>query len=645
VISTDYDSPATGTISAAKAFLLLAAVAACVCAASAHAQPSVSQAGTAAKTADLSLQILDPRGETSSTTRETANILGRTSPEATVTVGGETARVFSTGIFVRDNVPLHFGENRIAVVATGHTGQKLDRVVTLTRTPAAEAPAEPKERRLEIDETTLQPAQTVFLALGDILELSFRGTPGQIAEYSLAPDVWRPMAEAVGEASGKPSGLYRASFVATGSFASTNSPVRFRLRAKDPEAGAVKVDGEQVIEAAGKAMVGFWDEGALRLVRVTDGGAAMSYGRHEVRLGGPYLAELNRGTVLRVTGMRGDNYHVRLSPDSDGWVDRSDVEWATAGTPLPHLAFTDVSAYGSEGADFVTIPYDSPVPFAVTPTVSPAGRSAIEIDFYGAHNALTWISHRPTAKVVREVTVKQMGTDHLRLSVELKGKQLWGFRWNVTNNAVVLTVRRPPRLAPLPDSVFKGLTIALEPGHGGNNSGARGVSGSQEKDVNRLAVQELARQFEAAGAKVTVVRENDESISLADRVRRGISANADLWISVHANSAGHQRGYLSVSGTSTYYKWLFARDLAEAIHARLLDITKLGDFGNVGNFNYHPLRANTWMPAMLVEQAFMSNPEDEAKMLDPAFRKDMMRAVVLGTEDWLNRMRAEAGEL
>ena len=48
---------------------------------------------------------------------------------------------------------------------------------------------------------------------------------------------------------------------------------------------------------------------------------------------------------------------------------------------------------------------------------------------------------------------------------------------------------------------------------------------------------------------------------------------------------------------------------------------------------------------MLVEQAFMSNPEDEAKTLDPVFRKEMMRAVLLGTQDWLNRMRAEAGEL
>ncbi len=292
--------------------------------------------------------------------------------------------------------------------------------------------------------------------------------------------------------------------------------------------------------------------------------------------------------------------------------------------------------------DQVGIPYPAPVPFAIAPTLSRAGRAAIELDFYGAHHATTWISHRPTAKSVREVTLQQIGTDHLRLSVELKGKQLWGYRWEVTNNAVVLTVRRPPKLAAPPDSPLKGLTIALEPGHGGNGSGARGVSGSQEKDVNRNAVEELARQLETAGAKVIIVRKGDESPSLGERVRAAVDANADLFISVHANSAGHQRGYLSVSGTSTYYKWLFCRDLAEAIHARLLDITKLGDFGNVGNFNYYPLRANTWMPSMLVEQAFMSNPEDEAKMLDPAFRKDMMRAVLLGIEDWLNRMRAEA---
>ena len=630
--------------SSARVFLALAILTASLGVWFAPAQAAEPQTNGAGAKNDFSLRILDPRGEATSTTREAANILGRCSPGAKVMVGGEQALVFGTGIFVRDNVPLQMGDNRIAVVATGPKGEKVEQVVTVTRVAPSAPPPEATERRLEINAKSIEPAEDVILSRGDILELSFRGTPGQSAEYALSADAWRPMGEILDERSGKPSGLYRASLVVTPSSDLSNSPVRFRLRAKAPEASGVKIAGERVVEVASRAGVGFWDEGKLRLVRVADGGASVSFGIHEVRLGGPYLAELSRGTVLRVTGMRGSNYHVQLCPDLDGWVGRRDVEWAPGGTPGPHLSFTDVSVFGSGQADRVAIPYDSPAPFAVTPTVSPGGRAAIDIDFYGAHNAATWISHRPTAKAVREVTIQQVGTDHVRLRVELNGRQLWGYQCAVTNDAVVLTVRRPPKLAHFPASPFKGLTIALEPGHGGDNSGARGVSGTQEKDVNRDAVAELARQFRAAGAKVVIVRPDDESISLSERVRRGVAANADLWISVHANSAGHQRGYLSVSGTSTYYKWSFCRDLADAIHTRLLERTKLPDFGNVGNFNYYPLRANTWMPSMLVEQAFMSNPEDEAKMLDPVFRKKMMRAVVLGTKDWLIRMRAEREE-
>ncbi len=604
--------------------------------------------GTAATNGEakdgFTLKILDPRGDATSTTRGVVHVLGRAAPDAKVSVAGEAARVFGTGIFVRDNVPLQMGENRITVVATTPGGQKLERVISVKREAEPPAAPEPRERRLEIEADSIEPAQNVILSRGDLLELSFRGTPGQQAEYCLSGNSWQPMAEATDGTAGKPSGRYQASLVAAPAADTTNAPVRFRLQAKASDTNAIRITGESVVEAASQAKVGFWDESKLRLVRVGEEGAAVSFGLHEVRLGGPYLTELPAGTLLRVTGMKGVNYHVRLSPDMDGWVESRAVEWAPAGTPLPHLSFTDISVSGNGTVDSTTIPCPAPVPFAVTPTLSPAGRAALEVDFYGAHNAATWISHRPTAKGIREVTVQQVAADHLRVCVELQCKQLWGYKCVATNGAVVLTVRRPPKLAAAPDLPLKDLTLALEAGHGGDNSGARGVSGSLEKDVNRHAVEELARQFEAAGAKTVIVRPNDDSLSLSERVRRGIAANADLWISVHANSAGHQRGYLSVSGTSTYYKWSFCHDLSASIHARLLDITRLGDFGNVGNFNYYPLRANTWMPAMLVEQAFMSNPEDEAKMLDPAFRKEMMRAVLLGTEDWLKSVRPDLQE-
>jgi N-acetylmuramoyl-L-alanine amidase len=617
----------------AKNWWSLFAVLACLC-----GQSAVGAAAPA-----FNLRLLNPRDDATSTTREIVHVLGRTSPDATVTVGGEAARVFSTGVFVRDNVPLQMGENRIAVVASKQ-GQKLEHLLVVTRRAETPAPPEPKERRLQIDEDSPEPAQDVILSHGDILEMSFRGTPGQKAEYSLSANEWQPMTEALDEPSAAPSGLYRACLVVTPDSDTTNSPVHFRLQTDPACKSTIKITGPPAVEATSKAKVGFWGGSKLRLLRVDEDGASVSFGLHEVRLGGPYLTDLPAGTLLRATGMRGGNYHVQLSPDTDGWISRRAVTWALPGTPLPHLAFTDLSAYGDDSVDTVAVPYPAPVPFAVTPARSPAGRAALEIDFYGAHNAATWLSHRPTAKLIREVTINQVSTDHLRLSVELQGKQLWGYQCDLTNHTLMLTIRRPPKLPAPPDSPLKGLIVALEAGHGGNNSGAGGISGSQEKDVNRAAVEELARQFEAAGAKAVVVRKGDEASSLSGRVRRAMAANADLWISIHANSGGHERGYLSVSGTSTYYKWPFCRDFADAIHTRLLELTRLPDFGNVGNFNYYPLRANTWMPSMLVEQAFMSNPEDEARMLDPEFRQQMMRAVVLGTEDWLNHLRSQPAE-
>ncbi len=503
--------------------------------------PPNLQTGGPSKPGDFVLQIIDPRSDAASTTSGFLNVLGRTSPDAKVSVAGEAAAVFATGIFVRDQVPLQMGENKIRIVATAPDGSQIERLVAVTRTVETAGPA------------------------------------------------------------------------------------------ASPEGGERRADNAGKLES--------WNEAELRLARVKEDGAALSFGVHEVRLGGPYLAELPAGTLLHVTGMQGGNYRVRLSSDFDAWVAERDVELLPSGTPLPHLVFTSLSVYGEASADYVAIPYGAPVPFSVTPSTSPSGRAAVEIDFFGAHNAATWISHASTAKAVREVTVKQVATGHLRVCVELHESQLWGYQWTVTNNSLRLCVRRPLTLASAPDSPLKGLTIALEPGHGGSNSGARGVSGSQEKDINRMAVEELTRLFRASGAQTVVVRENDEEPSLAERTRRAVSSNADLFISVHANSAGHERGYLRVSGASTYFKWSFSRDFSEAIHKRLLAHTKLGDFGNVGNFNYYPIRVNTWMPAILVEQAFMSNPQDEARMLDPVFREEMMRAVVLGAEDWLRSVQ------
>jgi len=257
------------------------------------------------------------------------------------------------------------------------------------------------------------------------------------------------------------------------------------------------------------------------------------------------------------------------------------------------------------------------------------------VDFWNAHYAQTWISHKATAREVKEVTATPVADAWLRLRIELRSKQLWGYRVEVKDGALRILIRRPPALSPEPGRPLKGLRVGLEAGHGGSNTGAIGVAtGTPEKDVNRWLVDLLRGELEQRGAEVIDCRRGDEAISLSRRIQRAEEANAHLFISVHNNAAGTERGFLRVSGTSVYYKWISNHDFAAAIHRRLLEHLDVGDFGNVGNFNYTPIRT-TWMPAMLIEGMFMSNPKDEALLLDPEFRRTLTQAAREGVEDFL----------
>lgn len=588
------------------------------------------------------LQVLDPEKSPTTTTREAINVMGRVPVGAKVTVGGVPARTFPTGIFVRDQVPVKMGINAIEVLAETSTTQQRQLIVVERVAPPGEKLGM-GPRRLRFEERSFSPPGEVILSTGQELEVGVEATPGQRVEFRVGDGPWLPMVETLDEGTTVPTGHYRGVYVAPSVLQDTKPlPIELRLRARSDKGSAVRIVGPREVRFLPRTTITLWRSDRVRLVRTKSPMTALVHGLHDVRLGGPYLTELPEGIPLRVDGKREGHWHVVLTPTLDAWVSAREVEPAAPGTPPPHLYFTNVSVAGDAEADSVTIPVPSTmrVPFALTPTRGPEGRAALWVDFFGAHHAATWISHRPTAQLVREVTVEQVSREHVRVEIDLAQRQLWGYRAELTTNALVVRLRRPPKLVAPPASPLQGVVIALEAGHGGSNTGARGVSGSLEKDVNRAAVEELGRQLEAKGARVVYVRPGDTEPSLVERARRATDSGASLFVSVHANSADQTRGYLRVSGTSTYYKYGFSRDLADAIHARLLQATGLSDFGNVGNFNYLPIRQVTWMPAVLVEQAFMSNPEDEAKMLDPSFRARMMGAVVQGLEDWLTAVRA-----
>jgi len=231
----------------------------------------------------------------------------------------------------------------------------------------------------------------------------------------------------------------------------------------------------------------------------------------------------------------------------------------------------------------------------------------------------------------------------------------------------------PPAQVPMPAALGPGmrpLVIAIDPGHGGRDPGAIGPAGTHEKNVVLAISRELARQINATpGMRAHLVRDNDTYIELPQRALRARRAKADMFVSIHADAAHNRAAYgssvytLSTRGASSQQaRWLADREnsadlvggvslsrdtlsnvlleMAQSGHMRASQDAAshvLSGLRNVGKThkpsveyaNFSVLR-NADMPAMLVETGFISNPEEERRLVDPAHQRRLASAVLDG---------------
>ncbi len=130
-----------------------------------------------------------------------------------------------------------------------------------------------------------------------------------------------------------------------------------------------------------------------------------------------------------------------------------------------------------------------------------------------------------------------------------------------------------------------------------------------------------------------MTREKDTSLSMVERVEMLRAANPDLLVSIHLNSSGN----MLIRGTSTYYRYIGFKPLSQSILNRMLELN-LTEIGNVGNFNF-ALNGPTDYPNCLVEVAFLSNLQDEKRILDPKFHTAVAQKIYLGILDWLKKIK------
>ncbi len=197
-----------------------------------------------------------------------------------------------------------------------------------------------------------------------------------------------------------------------------------------------------------------------------------------------------------------------------------------------------------------------------------------------------------------------------------------GYRFEQLGPAVMLEVDRSPLL---------GQVVVLDPGHGGVDAGAIGPAGTLEKDVNLLLALQLERLLSAAGASVHLTRAEDRYLGNSQRVGIANQLAADVFLSLHFN--GHPVS--SVAGAETFYtdNDPGSKRLALVLHAAV--VQGLGLPGRyVANRPDLTLLSAAQMPATLVEPAYLTNPDQERLIANPAFRAELAAALLAGLEEY-----------
>ncbi|NHZ88842.1 AMIN domain-containing protein [Massilia sp. CCM 8733] len=220
--------------------------------------------------------------------------------------------------------------------------------------------------------------------------------------------------------------------------------------------------------------------------------------------------------------------------------------------------------------------------------------------------------------------------------------------------------------------VVRMMTIALDPGHGGEDPGAIGSAGTREKDIVLAIAKRLKFKLEEQpNMRVMLTRDGDYFVPLGVRVEKARKVQADLFVSIHADAfmlptaRGSSVFVLSEKGaTSTAARWLANKEnLADAIGgvniqshdkqiasvlldlsttAQINDSMKLGKAvlgeisgiarlhkGSVEQAGFAVLKAPD-IPSILIETAFISNPEEEAKLRDNGYQDQIAAAITKG---------------
>jgi N-acetylmuramoyl-L-alanine amidase len=358
-------------------------------------------------------------------------------------------------------------------------------------------------------------------------------------------------------------------------------------------------------------------------IAITKGRLAhLEYGLGDDRLGGAKIGYLDSNIVLKIVGKVGTHFKVQLAKSRTAYIPDDQVTLLPKGSFSPESLTAKWNVYGDENFDYVKIGLFAKLPYQSFQLINP---SKIVVDVFGATNNTNWINQLENVQEITDVSYEQVADEIFRITIQLKHAQHWGHMIYYSGNNLMIKVRRQPTILSLSN-----LTIAVDAGHGGTNSGAAGATGVYEKDITIALALKLQKALEKEGAKVIMTRTEETFFDNKERILFYRDSLPDLLLSLHLNSSEDP---LRTSGTSTFYRYPGFRNLSLDIYNRMLQLG-LKEYGNNASFNFM-LNSPTEYPNALIETIFLSNLDEETKILDPIYQQQMIDKIVAGVKDFL----------
>jgi N-acetylmuramoyl-L-alanine amidase len=198
----------------------------------------------------------------------------------------------------------------------------------------------------------------------------------------------------------------------------------------------------------------------------------------------------------------------------------------------------------------------------------------------------------------------------------------------------VLSLKHPPTRKN--QKSLKGLTILLDPGHGGpEDLGSRGPTGFPEKTVALTTSQLLRDELTKRDAKVVMTREADVDVDLATRVGMINKTEPAIVLSVHYNALPDDGDAMNTKGIAMFWYHPQAHDLAVFLHNYLVKKLDRPSYGIY--WNNLALTRPAIAPSVLLELGFMINPFEFEWITNPQEQKKLVLALADGVTEWLTQ--------